>query len=253
VAAQPVAVATAEKGTADGFAYSIPAHSSFRLRTTGALPDLRLGSIRVVPAANNATPSGVSIFSLKSGSIAITEAGVPAVPLSSAFRLYAESSGDFVHFEAGSTQTGISVANSTATAAVVNFELFKLDGTSLGSTGSMTIPANGEKALYLNSVPGLPALPASFQGVLRISGPAGISVVGLRGRYNERGDFLITTTTPIPEDAPAPTGELLFPQFAEGDGFTTQFILFSGSPGLISSGTVNYIGQNGLPLPLSIQ
>jgi hypothetical protein len=190
---------------------------------------------------------------LKSGSIAITEAGVPAVPLSSAFRLYAESSGDFVHFEAGSTQTGISVANSTATAAVVNFELFKLDGTSLGSTGSMTIPGNGEKALYLNSVPGLSSLPASFQGVLRISGPAGISVVGLRGRYNERGDFLITTTTPIPEDAPAPTGELLFPHIAEGDGFTTQFILFSGSPGLISSGTVNYIDQNGLPLWLRIQ
>jgi len=252
-AATAVAVATVEKGTASSFTYSIPAHSSFRLRTTGSLPDLRLGSIRVVPAAGSSTPSGVSVFSLKSGSTAITEAGVPAVPLGSAFRLYAESSGDFVHFQAGSTQTGISVANSNTTPATVSFELFRLDGTSLGSTGSLTIPANGERALYLNAVPGLPALPATFQGVLRISGPAGISVVGLRGRYNERGDFLITTTAPIPEDAPAPTGELLFPHIAEGDGFTTQFILFSGTPGLTSSGSVRYIGQNGMPLPLSIR
>jgi hypothetical protein len=153
----------------------------------------------------------------------------------------------------GSIQTGIAVANSTAAAATVNFEVTKLDGTSTGLVGTVTVPANGQSALFLNQVPGLAALPTSLQGVLRISGPAGIAVVGLRGRYNERGDFLITTTPPVAEDEPASQAEMLFPHIVEGAGYTTQFILFSGKPGQASSGTLRFLSQSGQPLGLSIR
>jgi hypothetical protein len=40
-------------------------------------------------------------------------------------------------------------------------------------------------------------------------------VVGLRGRYNERADFLVTTTSPVNEGGIAPTSELLFPHLAD--------------------------------------
>ena len=178
--------------------------------------------------------------------------GVPASRSSNAFRLYAESSGDFAHFKAGSVGTGVAVANSATTPAQVTFELTQLDGSSSGLTGSVTVPANGQSALFLSQVPGFATLPASFQGVLRISGPASISVVGLRGRYNERGDFLITTTPPVAEDEPPSAAEMIFPHIVEGAGYTTQFILFSGKPGQASSGTLRFLGQDGQPLKLGI-
>ena len=99
-----------------------------------------------------------------------------------------------------------------------------------------------------------PPLP-SYQGALRISTNAssGISVVGLRGRYNERSDFLITTTPSIDETAPPLTGEVLFPHIAVGGGYTTQFVLFSGAAGPSSKGNLLFTSQGGLPLTLVLQ
>jgi hypothetical protein len=252
-AAEPVVVATSEGSSASSFNYTIPAHSVFRLRTAATAASVRVGSVRVVPAANSGTPSGVSIFSFRNAGVTVTEAGVPAIAVASAFRLYAESSGNFAQFQAGSIQTGIAITNSLTTATTVNFQLTHLDGTPTGLTGTVSVPANGQTALFLNQAPGFAAMPATFQGVLRISAIAGISVVGLRGRYNERGDFLITTTPPIAEDSPASQAEMLFPHIVEGAGYTTQFILFSGSPGQASSGTLRFLSQAGQPLVLDVR
>ena len=89
--------------------------------------------------------------------------------------------------------------------------------------------------------------------MLRISAPAEISVVGLRGRTNERNDFLITTTPPTLESAPATSAEMLFPHLVNGGGYTTQFILFSGTAGQISSGTLLFYKTDGTALGLSLQ
>ena len=77
--------------------------------------------------------------------------------------------------------------------------------------------------------------------------------MGLRGRYNERNDFIITTTPPVAEDEPAVQGETFFPHIVEGSGYTTQFILFSGQPGQAGSGTLRFLSQSGQPLPLAIK
>jgi subtilisin family serine protease len=74
---------------------------------------------------------------------------------------------------------------------------------------------------------------------------AGLSVTGLRTRVNERSDFLITTTPPTVESNPASPREGLFPHFADGGGYTTQFILFSGTAGQSSSGTLGFFNQGG--------
>ncbi len=110
-----------------------------------------------------------------------------------------------------------------------------------------------KQATFLNQISGFGALSLPFQGVLRASSTASISVMGLRGRYNERGEFLMTTTPPSDESAPGSTSPLFIPHLADGGGFTTQFVLFSGAAGQSSSGTLQFFAQSGSALNLSLQ
>src|SRR6266481_6331967 len=74
-----------------------------------------------------------------------------------------------------------------------------------------------------------------------------ISAIGLRGRYNERGDFLISTTPAIAENTPTTTGELVFPHIATGGGYTTEFLLLNR--GTASAGTISIFSESGDRLP----
>ena len=58
--------------------------------------------------------------------------------------------------------------------------------------------------------------------------------VGLRGRYNEREDFLVTTTMPSAESAPS-SAELYFPHFVDSGGYTTQFVLCGTPRGFLNT------------------
>jgi hypothetical protein len=75
-------------------------------------------------------------------------------------------------------------------------------------------------------------------------------VVGLRGRLNERGDFLVTTTPPNNEASSVSNAEMLFPHLVDGGGYKTQLVLFSGSTGQKSAGTLVFVSQAGQPLGL---
>ena len=81
--------------------------------------------------------------------------------------------------------------------------------------------------------------------MLRLSSPTPVSVAGLRSRYNERGDFLISTTPPVNENAATPGSALYFPHIADAGGCTTQFVLFGGQAGQASSGTLRFFPQSG--------
>ena len=145
--------------------------------------------------------------------------------------------------------------NASPNPAVVNFELTTLAGNSLGMAGSFTVPGDGQVSVFLTEIPGFQSLQPPFQGILRIStaSSSGISVVGLRGRVNERGDFLITTTPPVNEDAPPSSADWFFPHFANGGGYTTQFIIFSGSLDQATTGILEFFTQSGQPLVLSLR
>jgi hypothetical protein len=229
--------------------YTVAPRSAFTVSTGGTDPLLRVGWIGVTPASGTRAPSGLGVFSYRSGEVVVTEAGVPALPTASAFRVYVEASGNFSAGEAGSVQTGFAIANSSTSPVTVNFELTTLDGAATGLAGSTTIGGKGHVSMFLDQVEGLRNLPLPFRGLLRISGP-GISVVGLRGRYNERRDFLVTTTSPVDEASATTTSELNFPHLADGGGYTTQFILFSGTAGQSSAGTVRFYDLSGNLLPL---
>ena len=76
-----------------------------------------------------------------------------------------------------------------------------------------------------------------------------IAVVGLRARYNGRGDFLITTTPPIGSSS---QGErLFFPHIVVGGGYNTQVVLFN-SGGVTMNGLLNVKSQAGTNLPIAI-
>jgi hypothetical protein len=248
-AAQPTAVTVAGQSNST-FNYTIPARSSRRFQTAGQGPGTLVGSVRVTPAAGNKTPSGLAVFSFKNGGVTVAEAGVPSTRTGQAFRLYAEAR-DAAN---GSIQTGIAIANPSASNALLSFELTNMAGQSVGLSGSYTVPANGQVALFLNQIPGFQSLATPFQGVLRVSTTsAGIAVVGLRSRINERQDFLITTTPSIDEAGPSTTAELVFPHFADGGGYTTQFILMSGTAGQSAAGTLRLYTQTGEALTLTLR
>jgi|SRR5690242_8060064 hypothetical protein len=97
------------------------------------------------------------------------------------------------------------------------------------------------------------ATPIFGQGVLRVSSSASVSVMGLRGRNNERNDFLITTIPSVNEAAPASNGPVYFPHIADSGGYTTQFVLFSGQPGSSPAGTIQLFSQSGTTLNVTVQ
>lgn len=233
------------------FPYSIPPNSSVRLRTTGTSGSLQSGSVRVAPAGNTPVPTGVSIFSFRTGGVTVSEAGVPVLRSGTAFRSYVQGAGNFNSAAPGSMQTGFAVANPSATAVTVNLELRRSDGGS-PLNAEIVLPPFGQRAMFVSELAAF-AGQAGQPGVLRFSASAPISVVSLRSRYNERRDFLITTTTPTDETRPPLSSELLFPHLAEGGGYTMQLILLAPRPDQAAVGTMYFFGTNGQPLPLALQ
>jgi hypothetical protein len=246
---QPVAVSIGGQSNSI-FNYSIPGGSTQKLQTSGIRSSTMTGSVRVEPSGNTASPSGLTIFSRRDNGITVSETGVSAAPSGNAFRLYAEVKGQ--PGAAGSIQTGVAMVNNSGSPAAVTFELYNLDGSFSGMTGTWNLPANGQDARFLNEISGFSALPASFQGILRVSSRAPVSVLGLRGRYNERREFLSTTTPPSNEASPPSTSPLHFPEIADSQGYTTQFILFSGQANQSTSGTLQMTSPVGAPLNLTL-
>jgi TonB family protein len=221
--------------------YSIPQRSSIKLQTPATGASIQSGSLQIVSDSGN-TPAPVAIFSYKSGGITVSEAAIASVS-GTALRMYVQASGTLG--TAGARQTGIALANLSADPSTVTFALTSLGGSSLASV-SLTLPGNGQSTKFLSDVfaSQMPAPP--FQGILRISttGP-GVSVVGLQGQYNERGDFLISTTPPTNETLSASVTDSIFPLLVRGSGFTTQFLIFSGSTGQSTTADLQFSSQDG--------
>lgn len=83
--------------------------------------------------------------------------------------------------------------NDSPASITVSLELSTLDGIPVGPAARLSLPPNGQTAMFLDQIPAFDALKAPFQGLIRVSSPTPIAAIGFRGRYNELGDFLITT------------------------------------------------------------
>jgi hypothetical protein len=102
--------------------------------------------------------------------------------------------------------------------------------------------------------PGVSLYNESLNGVVRITTDLPIiSVVGLRERATDRDGKLFTSITPVLENTASSAQELIFPQFVAGEGFSSEFVLYSGTAGAAARGTLILVGADGSPLNLEIQ
>ena len=236
--------------TGSTFSYAIPPRSATRLRTSDPAGPLEVGSVRAVPDTGQTAPAGLSIFTFHKDGTTVSEAGVPASTSGASFRIYVEASGT-PDLPGVVVRSGIALTNTSDAPTTVSLELTDLDGAATGSTVSLTLPASGHVARLIDEF--FPTLTTPFSGILRIASTApDIATVGLRLALNERDDILVTTTPPVDENAAAAASGLFFPLFVDSGGWTTQFILFSGSPGQTAAGMIRFTGQDGQPLELSV-
>ena len=248
-AAAPATLTLDDGRSESTFSYAIPPRSASRLRTSNPAGPLEVGSVRAVPDPGQPAPSGVSIFTFQKDGMTVSEAGVPASTSGAAFRVYVEASGTLE--QPHSVRSGIALTNTSDAPTTVSLELTDLDGTAAGPAEPLTIPASGHVARFIDEF--FPALTTPFSGILRIASTApDIAAVGLRLAINQRNDILVTTTPPSDENTAPITSDLFFPHFVDSGGWTTQFILFSGSTEQASSGLIRFTGQNGQPLELSV-
>jgi len=230
-----------------GFAYSIPARSARRFKTSNPAGATSVGSVRATPAGGSTAPSGLGIFFFVSNGITVSEAGVPALPEGTGFRVYAEASG--TPGEIGVIRSGVAITNVSNESNTITLEITNLDGSPAGAAVTLSIPPAGQTARFIDE---LFTLPSDFSGILRISSTSSVAVVGLRSRVNQRGDFMITTTPPTKEAGPAVSSDLYFPHLDGSDGWSTQFVLFSGTAGQISAGLLHFLGQGGERLEVTV-
>jgi len=230
--------------------FTIPPRSSIRweLGTTSRLnpvPPFRSGSVRILPASGVApSVTGIYTYSLVGG-FSLSTSGIAALADGTAFRMFVENAG--VAGSVGSIQAGLAIANTTATAGTVTVQLSNLDGTPTGMSGSLSIPPYGQTSVFLNQIAGFESLPASIRGVLRVTSTVVVSIIGLRSRFNERSQLLISTVWPIPEGVPAANSEVLIPHFAIGGGYNMKFVLLSDRA---ASGSILFFDQKGNPISL---
>jgi hypothetical protein len=220
--------------------YTIAPRSGFTLSIGGDDPPLRTGQVRVLPDTGSAVPDGILVYRYLQKGIIASETGVPSVQAASGFRTYAET--------ATGVRTGIALANASSSPNTAILSLSNLAGEDLGITATLDLPANGHRALFVDEIPEFSSLPPDVRGVLRVtSGGSNLSIVALRGEYNQRGDFLMSTVPVVDDQSAAVTGTQVFPQVVDGGGYTTEFVLFSTSPASVG-GTIQLYQQSGSPL-----
>jgi len=222
--------------------YFVAPNSSKKLTFSGSPQGMAYGSIRVLPYGDTPAPVPFVIQTYQEGGAGVFNVGVPSI-MGTAFRMHAE------HLPAD-TRTLLTIANAANHGGTVWLSLTAPDGSYMAST-SFYLPPAGEILESLEVL--LPSIPNQpTQGVLRLTTDLpGISVAGLRLRYNERQQPIYTSLVPVRENELYGSRERFLAYLANGGGFTTRVVLFSGHPGH-SSGTLRFVASDGAPLGLGV-
>jgi hypothetical protein len=236
---------------------------SWIARTTASFGPAQAGyATAAVHSGSN--PYGAAAFSFRQNGIIVSEAAVPSTPPTTAARIFIDyrNNIDAVpgRSEAGTVDinTGIAVVNSRSATAVVTYVLRDLNGNTL-TTGHGTVAAGLHFACFIDQLKNVAAadfnLPANFPdaiqlGTLEITSDQPLSILALRGTFNQRDNFLITTTPVADLTQSLSSTPLYFPQFVDGGGYTTSLILMntSGSP---ETGRFQIMDAGGSPLAVT--
>jgi hypothetical protein len=226
--------------TTGGEAYQIPPRSVWMTTKESSSSEIVTGSIEISPSGTGPAPVGLAIFRFRPDNVTVSETGVAAHAPGSSFVTYAETMNGL--------RSGVAIWNGSSNPENIRLELFKLDGTSTGMTSALAVPARGQRALFLNEVPGFESLADGFQGVLRVytEPQAPISVIALRGRTNERQEFIVSTMNAKLESEASPNPSV-FPHIVDGGGYSTQFLLIG------PAADIKMFTQTGATMNLPVQ
>jgi len=233
--------------TRTSYTASIPFRGLRRIEVSLPGKELTIGSAQVTLRG---AISGVAMLGETNGDgITVAETAVAASLPSQGLRMFVENSSDI--------RTALAFTPTANTSSFFTLELLKLDGSSTGLRSTLSVAARGQRQLFLSEIPGFESLQGPFRGVLQITSADfqnPVAVIGLRTRSNERGEFLMTTTPPEPAPSFDTGLEKFFPHFADGGGYTTQFILMDVSRYTVSStGSIEFYTQTGTPLNITVK
>lgn len=226
------------------FSYQIEAHGTYRAELTLA-SGLGVGYAVVTPSPTHPSPSGTAIFQQSTGANLITEAGVAAVPPTTAARIFVDYA---------STETGVAIANNSNLTAPVTFQLMDRNGTMIATT-TVPLVARGQVARFVHELFPALKLPDGFTGLMEITSPVAVAPVTLKQTRNRRGETILTTL-PVADLARAVTAaSYVFPHIAFGGEYTTRLISINSSKTQTTGGTVSFFQSNGsnMTLPLGGQ
>ena len=217
--------------------------------TTGGQADSPRAGYGLIRADGGmATPSGIALFQFRdSEGVLITEASVPAAAPVRQGRIFAEV-GDSVN-------TAVAFVNPNRRPVDISFYLTDTAG-SRTAQGSFTLEAFRHLAGLLNAPP---FEVAGVVGTFSFQASAPVAVIALRGVANQAGEWLGTTlpVTPLlPPPSPSPfpgtsTDPVVFPHFADGQGWSTQVILVNPTRQPIA-GTLEFLGPDAAPLRVTL-
>ena len=215
--------------------------------TDGQADSPRVGYGLIRADGGMATPSGIALFQFRdSEGVLITEASVPAAAPVRQGRIFAEV-GDSVN-------TAVAFANPNGRPVDITFYLTDTAGTRTGE-GSFTLAEHEHLAGLLHAPP---FEAAGVVGTFTFQASAPVAVIALRGAANQAGEWLGTTlpVTPLLRAPPSPLPNasidpVVFPHFADGQGWGTQVILVNPIRRPIA-GTLEFLGPDAAPLRVTL-
>jgi hypothetical protein len=219
-----------------GGTYGIQPGGVFRFQTDGSPAAIKAGWVRLVPSNGTPTPVGSGLFSYNPEDVLVSESGIPSAAATTHARIYVDLSQNH--------NTGLAIASVSGADSLIKISAFEKDGVTIAGASQepLQLSANGYSAAFADSF--ITGLPSEFTGVLDISSTKPFAALTLRSLINERHEFLMTTFPVADANAEAPS-PIVFPQVADGGGYTTEFILIS--PGQSASTTFIYYDENGTP------
>lgn len=224
-------------------AYDIPPTGMWRFQTPGSASQVSVGYATIIPDAGNTRPVASAIFALRSGGVLRFQAGVPAQTAVTRALIFGSRD--------SSKRTVMAIANPAAQDATVRLIAYDANGIALVSGKTLTIPANGHVAAFIDENQFLPELPQGFQGTVLLESSIPVHVVTLRSLITSANSFIMTTMPIVDLNSGAPpSSKVYFPQLADGGNFSTELLLLSAGNG---SFRLQFFGTDGQPLPVVVK
>jgi hypothetical protein len=147
----------------------------------------------------------------------------------------------------GSVNTGLALVNNENVSAVISFYFTDAKGVDFGH-GSFTLEAKHSISPFVNQAPF--NLRTSMQGTLTFNSSLPVTVTGIRGLTNERGELLMTTQPVSSLDAPTARTSIIFPYSSDGGGWSTKVVLINPTDTPIT-GALQFFGPASPAVPVS--